>query len=55
MTEHSGDRRAALQTRLAELIDKLTIPEVVELGSLLDSMARAHGLAWRGEKRTQPR
>jgi hypothetical protein len=44
------DRRAALQTRLAELVNKLSVPEIVELESLLDAMARAHGLTWRGLK-----
>jgi hypothetical protein len=35
--------RAALMARLADLIDDLTTPEVVELASLLDAMARRLG------------
>jgi hypothetical protein len=35
--------RAALMARMAELVGVLTYPEVVELRSLLDAMARAHG------------
>jgi hypothetical protein len=37
------DDRAALMARLADLIEHLTTPEVVELASLLDAMARRHG------------
>jgi hypothetical protein len=40
-----AEDRAALVARLAELIEVLIHPEVVELASLLDGMARAHGLA----------
>jgi hypothetical protein len=34
--------RAALITRLIEVVPHLTDPEVVELRSLLDAMARRH-------------
>jgi hypothetical protein len=36
-----GDQ-AALVARLADLVG----PEVLEVASLLDAMAHAHGLAW---------
>jgi hypothetical protein len=37
--------KAALVARLADLIDHLTHPEVVELTTLPDAMGHAHGLA----------
>jgi hypothetical protein len=41
----SGDR-AALMARLVELVNVLSGPELVELGSLLHARGCAHGLAW---------
>jgi hypothetical protein len=40
--------RAALLVRLFDLVDDLTDPEVVEVRSLLDAIARHHGLDWHG-------
>jgi hypothetical protein len=40
----ADDHRAQLLPRLADLIMALTDPEVLELASLLDALARAHGL-----------
>jgi hypothetical protein len=44
--EHLPEDRAALLARLFDLVDDLTDPEVVEVRSLLDAIARHHGLDW---------
>jgi hypothetical protein len=44
MTSTADDRRAQLLPTLADLVMALSNPEVIELSSLLDAMARAHGL-----------
>jgi hypothetical protein len=41
-TDAVDDKRAALLPRLADLVMTLTDPEVIELASLLDAMARKH-------------
>ena len=43
----ADDKRAQLLPRLADLVMALSDPEVIELSSLLDAMARKHGLARR--------
>jgi hypothetical protein len=46
MTDTTADnRRAQLLPHLADLVMALTDPEVIELASLLDALARAHGQA----------
>jgi hypothetical protein len=44
--EHLPDDRAALLARMFDLVDDLTDPEAVEVRSLLDAIARHHGLDW---------
>jgi hypothetical protein len=43
MTDHGRSGRTALLTQLANVIDDLSYPEIVELASLLDAMTRRLG------------
>jgi hypothetical protein len=40
------EQRDTLEARVAGLTEVLSDPEVLELSSLLDCMARAHNITW---------